>query len=521
MTARITVDLGFGDAGKGSIVEYLAGADAAALVVRFNGGAQASHNVVLANGRHHTFRQFGSASLLGVPTYLSRHVIVEPALLLEEAEALEGLGVPDPLRLLKLDSGALVVTPAHIMLNQVKERARGDARHGSCGLGIGETRRFHVMYGDEALFVGDLRDAALTRAKSNAIAQRLLDEAHAIDPTIRMRDQAVQARMEAFRQVGERVTLTGTAPLRAALGSGRDVIFEAAQGVLLDETWGFYPHTTWTDTTTHNALALLDEVGYHGPREVIGIIRSYMTRHGAGPLVTEDPALRYPEPHNGAYEWAGGFRRGHPDLVALKYALRATGGVDRLVVTHVDRLPEDEVFVCTEYRTASGTAYMLPADRPSVEQMGSVTHDLRGVRPVYQRVPSRTFLDLLEAVTGVPLALTSHGPLAADKRVTSRRLAIDGAIADRSALHGQLRRELSCVAPGGASGTSSNRSSGIHALARGAGKGLDEVRIDVPILPGSGIRLFENLRQRTHWARANESDAVERRDPTSGTEFCG
>jgi adenylosuccinate synthase len=424
MTARITVDLGFGDAGKGSIVEYLAHTGLAGLVVRFNGGAQASHNVVLADGRHHAFRQFGSASLLGVPTYLSRHVILEPALLLEEAEALQRLGLADPLGLLSVDRGALVVTPSHIMLNQVKERARGGDRHGSCGLGIGETRRFHLTYGDEALFAGDLLDASLARAKVEGITHRLLAEAHVIDPTIRMREQAVDARLEAFRRVGECVAFTDTVPLRVALATGRDVLFEAAQGVLLDETWGFYPHTTWTDTTTHNALALLDEVGYQGPREVLGIIRSYLTRHGAGPLVTQDATLRHPEPHNGAYEWAGAFRQGHPDLVALRYALLATGGVDRMIVTHMDRLPEDVVPVCSEYRTTAGAGYTLPSGRPSIEQMDLVTRDLSDVRPVYERVPAPEFLDFLEAETGVPVALTSHGPTLADKRSRSFEIAL-------------------------------------------------------------------------------------------------
>lgn len=421
MTALITVDLGFGDSGKGSVVDHFASTRGAALVVRFNGGAQASHNVVLADGRHHAFRQFGSASLLHVPTYLSSHVIVEPGLLLEESDILERLGVEDPLSLLSIDSGALVVTPAHIMLNQVKERARGGGRHGSCGLGIGETRRFHLEYADEALFAGDLNDPWLTRTKVNNITRRLLDEAQTIDPAICMREDALTARLQAMGHIGERVALTDTAPLRAALSTGSDVLFEAAQGVLLDETWGFYPYTTWTDTTTRNALALLDEVGYRGPREVLGIIRSYMTRHGAGPFVTEDTTLVHPEPHNGAYEWAGAFRQGHLDLVALRYALLATGGVDALAVTHMDRLATSGAKVCDEYHTTSNAMFYLPSERPTIELMDLATRALERVRPVYRNVRSDEFLGYLESELGVPIAVTSYGPTAADKHASAVR----------------------------------------------------------------------------------------------------
>src|SRR3954467_7607322 len=92
----IVVDLGYGDAGKGTVVDWLCTQGPVQAVVRFNGGGQAAHNVVLPDGRHHTFAQFGSGTLRGVPTHLSRFVVVDPLALTAEAAHLGELGVPDP-----------------------------------------------------------------------------------------------------------------------------------------------------------------------------------------------------------------------------------------------------------------------------------------------------------------------------------------------------------------------------------------------------------------------------------------
>src|SRR5436309_2467866 len=134
------------------------------------------------------------------------------------------------------------------------------------------------------------------------------------------------------------------------------MIFEGAQGVLLDESFGFHPHTTWSNTTFANADSLLNEAEYEGSRTRIGVLRCYFTRHGPGPLVTEDASLRdrLCEPHNDASGWQGEFRVGSFDAVAARYALKAVGGVDSLVITHLDRLPELPGRICNEYLMDNG-----------------------------------------------------------------------------------------------------------------------------------------------------------------------
>ncbi|SER25264.1 adenylosuccinate synthase [Lentzea xinjiangensis] len=338
----IVVGLGFGDEGKGAVVDALCADGPVSAVVRFNGGAQAAHNVV-AGGRHHTFSQFGSGTLAGVPTWLSSHVLVEPIALAAESRELEAIGVADPLSLLSVDAGALLTTPFHVAANRARERARGGDRHGSCGKGIGETvwygllgergaRRGEVVEEQRVLGepgpaprVGDCRDPRELRRRLDVLAR--FYEPLAGDGT------SVDELVELYRSFADAVRIT-TGDEAGRLAAAGRLVFEGAQGVLLDETHGFHPHTTWSTTTPRNARALL---GGRSAR-VLGVTRTYQTRHGAGPLPTEDQGVleRFPEAHNGTGEFQGAWRAGHLDADLLRYAVRCCGGIDGLAVTHLD-----------------------------------------------------------------------------------------------------------------------------------------------------------------------------------------
>lgn len=334
----IVVGLGFGDEGKGATVDALCADGSVSAVVRFNGGAQAAHNVVV-DGRHHTFSQFGSGTLAGVPTWLSRFVLVEPIALATESRELEAVGVTDPLSLMSIDAQALLTTPFHVAANRARERARGDDRHGSCGKGIGETVWYGLLAGaaegdvvegqrvlgepGPAPTVGDCLNPITLRRKLDALArfyEPLIGEGPGIDELVGL-----------YRAFADAVRIT--AGHEGLLDAGR-VVFEGAQGVLLDETYGFHPHTTWSTVVPRNARELLQG----RPARVIGVTRTYQTRHGAGPLPTEDPAVlaRFPERHNGTGEFQGAWRAGHLDANLLRYSVDCCGGIDGLAVTHLD-----------------------------------------------------------------------------------------------------------------------------------------------------------------------------------------
>jgi Adenylosuccinate synthetase len=196
----IVVDLGYGDAGKGTIVDWLCarsaqsprGAEGAPgrpvqAVVRFNGGAQAAHHVLARGGERaaglrggqpggepHAFAQFGSGTFTpGTRTFLSRFMLVDPLALVAEAEHLERLGVPDPFGLVAVDRDALLTTPYHRAANQAREQARGDGRHGSCGMGIGETASYALAYPEDAPRVGDIASPGTLLRKLGKLRDRL------------------------------------------------------------------------------------------------------------------------------------------------------------------------------------------------------------------------------------------------------------------------------------------------------------------------------------------------------------
>jgi adenylosuccinate synthase len=435
----VVTDLGFGDAGKGSIIDYLArnsGSPAAPVVVRFNGGAQAAHNVVTPDGCHHTFHQFGSAGFVpGARTHLSRFMLVNPLNLVREAEQLAAVGVPDALGRLTIDEAALIVTPYHQAANRLREIARGDGRHGSCGEGIGETMADWLEFSADALQAGDLARPAVAQRKLEAARERKLTQLAELLPGLKANPQAkadletlydtqlAWAVMKFYAAFVSQVQIVATDHLGRLLQSTPEVLFEGAQGVLLDEWRGFHPYTTWSTTTFANADQLLAEQGFDGEVRHLGLLRAYATRHGAGPFVTEDPALTaaIPDYHNGTNDWQREFRVGHFDLVAARYALEVAGRTDSLVITCLDRLPTGEQQrICVGYQTPAGRLdRLVPGPYQDLVYQEGLTRQLLQASPIYTSLTVRhpeDYLGYIEQEVGTSITLISQGVTATDKR---------------------------------------------------------------------------------------------------------
>lgn len=448
--AIIVVDLAFGDCGKGTIVDFLAGKAAARTVVRFNGGPQAAHNIVTCDGRHHTFSHFGSATFhTGVRTVLSRFMLIEPYALLNEAAHLAQVGVPDAIDRLLIDARCPVITPAHQAANRLVEFSRGDGAHGTCGMGIGQTMQDLLDHPNLMLHASDLGDRATVLRKLREIRGLKLDQLRDIlsfaqsHPKARHSAQTlldprwIEAAADNYDEVAHHAHIATPATIQAAL-CAPTVIFEGAQGVLLDERFGFHPHTTWSTTTFANADALLDEARHDGPRTRVGVLRSYFTRHGPGPMVTEDPSLssRLPEPHNSDSSWAGRFRVGPFDAVAARYALAVAGPVDMLAMTHLDCLAQLPDKICTAYHAAPGHSPASMSDDAFASERGKIinirpgpptdlalseqrTQFLRRCRPHYTSVPVHSPEAFLHGVGNElqrRVDLVSAGPTAENKR---------------------------------------------------------------------------------------------------------
>lgn len=433
--AIITVDLGFGDAGKGSIVDFLTRHTKAHTIIRFNGGSQAAHNVITPDGRHHTFAQFGSGSFVnGVVTYLSRYMLIDPYAMFNEADHLATLGVPDIFEYLVVDHHARIISPYQQIANRLRELARGDNRHGSCGVGIGETVSDALTFPEFAISAGDLTNHQTMRYKLRQLRDLKLSQLAKILPAVKDHPDAqrdlttladpniIEIAIENYAYLASLITITDESYLANLLKRDGTIIFEAAQGVLLDENYGFHPYTTWSTTTTANALQLLDEHNYAGEQTRLGIIRSYSTRHGAGPFVTEDATLSplLPEHHNGTGLWQGAFRVGYFDGLATRYALEVTGGVDGLAIMHMDyveRLPIPQLCVAYQHPQRGRIDHLPLHTPPDLTQQVALTQQLLASEPIYQPI-NTPYADAIAEYLATPIAIQSWGPTA-EHKITS------------------------------------------------------------------------------------------------------
>lgn len=436
MRAWIVVDLGFGDAGKGLVTDALVRRTGARVVVRYNGGAQAGHNVVTADGRHHTFAQLGAGSFVpGVRTVLGPRVVVHPTALLKERAVLAGNGVVLRPAALQVSADAPIITPYHQALNRLRECARGDDRHGSCGVGVGETVVHAERWPDEHVVAGDLAAPGRLREKLDAIRKRLWEEAEPIAESTRTlpgvrhllpvsREVTMfewEALPDAWASLAANVApwVRPTAEIEAGLAAEPDVVFEGAQGVLLDQDYGFHPHTTWSRCTDVNARALA------GDADIVrvGVARAWMVRHGAGPLPTEDAKLAgVMDDHNAAGPWQGEVRYGHFDAVLLRYALAVQGGVDRLVVTHLDALERSPWRAAHAYALDGMRLDALPAERPGIDPVPTLASQARLGKQLGRAAPllgnatrdEDAVLEQIAALLGRPVDAVSRGSTAGD-----------------------------------------------------------------------------------------------------------
>lgn len=433
----VTAGLGFGDESKGSTIDYLARKHDAKLVVRYSGGAQCAHNVVLEDGRHHVFAQFGAATLIpGVRTHLSRFMIVNPLTMINEDWHLQELGVHDGLKRMTIDREALVTNPYQVSANRMREMLRSKSRHGSCGMGIGETMSDALEDASTALRVGDLSDATVVRAKLKRSRERKIQSLvrsvkHAgsdIPPAARREwDRLLESfkdletLVETYVAFAEQMKIVDESFLVEELREGT-TLFEGAQGVLLDQDFGFHPHTTWTSVTFANANTVLTESRSTAEVRRIGITRAHTSRHGAGPLPTFNPELVLKREHNAQGPWQGNFRVGHLDLVLLHYAAKAVGQLDEVVVSHLDCFEQDALFrrVCTAYKSLESWPRWPEGASNSAERLASQEANntrLLSAEPVYADFSSvEELIAGVEESTKAPVRLRSYGPTAADKK---------------------------------------------------------------------------------------------------------
>jgi adenylosuccinate synthase len=356
-------------------------------------------------------------------------MLIEPYSLLNEAAHLQGLGCGDVWERLAIDTRCVVITPVHQAMNRLRELSRGKAAHGSCGLGVGEATADAIDQTELTLFAGELSNRSLVARKLKALIELKAAQLNDLNPKVENQYKAasdlavirqprwIEVMAEACAAIADAAKIFTADQANAVFRKPGVVVFEGAQGVLLDEDYGFHPHTTWSRTTPVNAVQLLREAGISEPPRCVGVLRSYMTRHGAGPFVTENSALRAacPEPHNADSGTQGEFRVGEIDLVAASYAAEAAR-VDELAITHLDAVNLLPNRTCTGYSTGP-IAKLNPTD---FQKRRAFTQLLLNSTPIWQPIDNTSgeaFVEHLQVRFGIPVTLTSAGPTRLDKRV--------------------------------------------------------------------------------------------------------
>lgn len=396
-TATAVIGANFGDEGKGLLTDFLASrALSRTLVVRANGGAQAGHTVVAPGGRRHVFGHVGSGALFGAPTLLSRFFVSNPLLLDKEWPALADLASH-----LLVDGRSPVTTPFDMLVNQMAERARGTRRHGSCGVGFNETIE-RSLHPDFRLTVEDLRHPDLVAARLDAIQRTYLPtrlSALGLAPEERERELLEGLGLiKAFR--GSIQRFLARAHIVAdteALSGFEHVLFEGAQGLLLDEDHPWFPHVTRSKTGLKNIVTLLREAGLDHLHAIYAT-RWYLTRHGAGPFPTEvagKPSPAIVDRTNLPNDWQGTLRFGLLDLERLRGTIQAdlihAAGMDletSLALTCLDQMGDRAEFIAeenTRLHVDPFSAAEILAERTGLEvglgSWGPVRTDVQSLAP--------------------------------------------------------------------------------------------------------------------------------------------
>ena len=416
MTGAVAViGMQWGDEGKGKIVDRLT--DRASVVVRFQGGHNAGHTLVVGGERTVLHLVPSGVMRDGVRCLIGHGVVLSPIALVDELRMLAERGVPAAERVRVSDACPLIL-PYHAALDRAREAARGAVVIGTTGRGIGPA--YEDKAARRAMRVGDLLDSARLDAKL-----RSLDEYHnfvltrwlGVDPVdiAEVRDR-LDAAAERIRPL---VTDVPDA-LHAAVDAGEGVLLEGAQGACLDVDQGTFPFVTSSNTTAGGAAA----GSGLGPRDigyVLGVTKAYTTRVGAGPFPTElhdDVGERLAARGNEFGATTGRPRRcGWLDVASLRRAVRINS-VSGLCVTKLDVLDELPVLrLCT--------GYLL--DRERRDTPPSAAEDLGRCEPIYEEMPgwrsstvgirsravlpppARAFIERVESLAGVPIDIISTG----------------------------------------------------------------------------------------------------------------
>jgi len=412
----VIVGTQWGDEGKGKIVDLLA--ERADFVVRFQGGNNAGHTMVV-NGEQFISHLVPSGILQGKTCFIGNGVVVDPEVLLSEIETLKNKGISISPENLMISERAHVIMPYHQQVDHAREKMKGDQKIGTTGRGIGPA------YEDKATRRGirfvDLLDWSSFEEKVRSI----LDEKNFyLKHYMNSETVEPEAVIESYKEYAEKLAPYVTnisIIIDEAIKEGKQVLFEGAQGTHLDIDHGTYPYVTSSSTVSGNACCG-SGVGPRTISGVIGIVKAYTTRVGAGPFPTELFDYVGDQIQKKGVEFGattGRKRRcGWLDTVIVRNAVRLNG-LTGLVITKLDVLGGlSPLKICTAYEYQGKTMNHFPADlkilakcKPVYEEHPGWNEDISKMK-TFDELPenARKYLKRIEELTQTSIVIVSVGP---------------------------------------------------------------------------------------------------------------
>jgi len=404
----------WGDEGKGRVVDLLS--NKVDMVVRFQGGDNAGHTVVKGNDEFKLHLIPSGILYPEVICVIGNGVVLNPEVLIEELDDLESKGInTDNLR---ISSNAHLVMPYHIILDRAGEHRLGKSKIGTTHKGIGP------VYADKALRMGiriqDLKDLKIFKTKleeSLKLNNKIIKRIYGLDPL------DMDEVFDKYRQYGKRISryiIDTTSLVSEALDNNKKVMFEGAQGTMLDIDHGTYPYVT-SSSTIAGGVCVGAGIGPSRLDEILGVVKAYTTRVGSGPFPTEDISKIGDYLREKGYEY--GTTTGRPrrcgwlDAVILKYSIMINS-IDSIALTKLDILSGlKKVKICTGYKYDGKVYDHMPCHQtvlhkctPVYEEYQGWSEDISGIKN-FEDLPrqARNYIKNIEKIVKVAVSMVSVG----------------------------------------------------------------------------------------------------------------
>ncbi|MFA6184644.1 MAG: adenylosuccinate synthetase [Candidatus Shapirobacteria bacterium] len=450
---------GIGEEVKGVTTQKCVQETNAHTVIR-SGGFQSGHHIVDNNGETFSFSHFSCGTFDGAQTYL-KNMVFNPVDLFEEAIMLEEKGIENIFDKIIIDENCISTTPYHQAISRLREVLLGDNKKGTVGKGVGDAIKDSsdpnlTLRAADFFQNFDFLQNKIKNIQQHKLyqSQKLLENKNPSEISDRalfefsiIKDKnLIKKTVIACQSLSKLVRITDQIFFQELLNKNGTIVCEPSHGALLHPDFGFVPHVTQVDPTGQDLLESIKNQNYDGKIVRLGVSRCYITRHGAGPLVSFNQEMTdsiiESSDNNGANEWLGPFRNGNFDLVAMKYALNFSGSISGLGISYLDILNQNQNWqVCESYQYLGDKnnlqdffeiednkiiaikIYKGVNKSDQINHQVQLTNLLKNCHPILTTLKStdnknleEIFINYVEQKLEIPVVLVGYGPKSSDRK---------------------------------------------------------------------------------------------------------